>query len=162
MINSTAIKIRAYHGMTTGEICEDTFVDALTRHYPDVRGIVNCTGTAKDKLQGTDYEVFGVPTDITSYFDGKDHMDELPGSIPLRDDRQAIIATIRFGFRTGNSHVSFAKPVLVIGIDSNPRKWRSIGYVNLVSNALNRQMKTIIDHGQDEFWQKCDALGYDF
>ena len=109
-----------------------------------------------DKFAGTDAYMWGVPCDFTYNFSGKDHTVALPEDIDLFCGTK-----VRFGVRTGNSHKGFTKferPVLVIGIDGADDSFIGSWLVNIVE-AFGKKLQDIINLGQDQYWDWCEANG---
>ena len=121
----------------------------------------NCcrsAGEVEDVCCGTDLYVYGLPIDLTYNFRGKDHMSILPGAVELMPGIK-----IRFGVRTGNTHLGhtkFAVPVLVIGIDgANDLIVR--GWMDTLTRLFSEKIDEIIEVGQSGYWDWTDRHGID-
>ena len=143
---------RQVTGMKLGSEFEYELVEMIEI----IVGKNNCKSlcnTVDDMYKGQDAEIYGIPTDITVNFSGKDNMTKLPRNYPMS------LTTVRYGVRTGNRHngfTKFKKPVLVIGIDAGSfqffKTWRA-----QILDELKKHIKEIIDVGQDQYWEWLDA-----
>ena len=128
--------IRSSHGL--GIELEDELVCTCSEWFKkkgDPKGFVCTSGTAADKFAGT----VALPEDIDLFCGTK----------------------VRFGVRTGNSHKGFTKferPVLVIGIDGADDSFIGSWLVNIVE-AFGKKLQDIINLGQDQYWDWCEANG---
>ena len=137
---------------------EESLTGAVVSHFMamDDNGAVQYTGgTRLDIEQGTDLVIWGIPTDFTCNFAGKDHMEILPETVDIFGG-----VKVRFGVRTGNSHRGFTRfktPVLVIGIDA-VESFLGTWMENIVQ-AFAGKLDEIIETGQSQYWDWCDAHG---
>lgn len=116
-------------------------------------GFVRCSGTILDKEAGTDAIIWGVPTDFTYYFSGKDYTEVLPGTVDL-----SIGPKVFFGVRTGNSHkgyTKFERPVLILGLEVDSKFIRN--WMNNLVDSFKAKLPEILEIGQALYWDWCDA-----
>ncbi len=109
-------------------------------------------GTARDKYEGVDAIIYGIPVDFTTNFSNKDHMDKLDLQFSGR------YTSIKLGVRYGNSHHGFTRfkePVLVIGVDEDNSFVR--GYMANIIDDFKRCLKVIIEEGSSAYFDWCDA-----
>ncbi len=146
--------------LTVGFQLEEMCAYALSREYK--RDFVSLLDTRADTEEGTDFELYGIPCDVTTNFWGKSFMDILPESYMLTL-RQGVSIEVKFGVRKGNSHkgfTAFKKPVLVVGFmldNSTFRTWQDV-----LENAIKKYASDMMEFGQSLFWDWCDETGFDF
>lgn len=99
--------------------------------------------------------IWGVPVDLTCNLAGKDYTEILPETVDIFGGIK-----VRFGVRTGNSHKGFSRfenPVLIIGIDAS-ESFLGTWMENIVQ-AFGDKLEEIIETGQSQYWDWCDAHG---
>ncbi len=143
------------YSIPTGNQLEGELKDVFYHHFTKKSGIVTKTEfrwatKEEDRKLGTDAFIYGLPCDFTCNFAGKDHMTALETNVPLPG-----IGTVRFGVRTGNRHVQFDTPVLVIGVDAG---YLRKGFIRTVIDAFSDKVAEIIETGQDAYWNYCDQI----
>lgn len=139
------------HEFEESVICE---VCDVFKKNNDATGIVVTSGTEKDKFEGTDAIIWGIPCDFTYNYSSKDHMVKLPGTVSIFGGTE-----VKFGVRTGNSYRGYKKfktPVLVIGIDIDNDSVLGT-WMNNIVNSFAKNIEEILNVGQSAYWDWCDA-----
>lgn len=136
-----------------GKEFEDTISAAFYEYFRRRGAEKDCkqvTGTLSDYYGGTDLEIMGVPVDVTYYFKGKDHTVILPSEV------ETPVSTIKYGVRTGNGHVKFQQPVLVIGVDEEDSFIRM--FLERLAECVKHMARKILETGFDAYWDYLDSV----
>lgn len=111
-----------------------------------------CTAnTDLDLHYGTDVIVDGIPVDVTCCFSRKKDVIKLSNTIDVKGQ------TIYFGIRTGNSHITFPNPVVVVGIDEDMHYLNT--FMENICDSISDVICEIMDMVNDIFYQYCDDNG---
>lgn len=134
-----------------GKVLEDAVAFSFRKGI--ATGFVDTTGTNKDFYDGTDFEIYGVPGDITCNPNKSNtHWIETSQiTVPFN----GFDAEVCFGIRTGNGRVEFKVPVLVFLVRGDMRNISN--HVDNFASALIEKMDDIIDCGQDIYWNFIDS-----
>lgn len=116
---------------------------------------IDTTGTNKDKLEGTDFEIMGVRCDATANPEKSQTQWNTEKSVVINLDNTDNI-TVRFGIRTGNGVVEFETPVLVFLFESYNAKFLYSKF-DVFSEALLAQFSELVDEGMDIYWDFIDS-----
>lgn len=115
---------------------------------------IKTAGTERDYFYGTDCIVDGIPVDLTCGFDRKGHIIELPDVVTTKTGEE-----IRFAIRTGNGHIEFKTPVIVIGINADPHFLSS--WMEKIIGGISEKVNDIMDVVNERFYEYCDNNGID-
>ena len=116
--------------------------------------VVDTTGTSKDKLEGTDSEIYGVRCYFTlnPEKNNTEWVEDISISIPFADFANA---DVKIGIRTGNGVVKFNVPVLVLFVKGNP--YLLSKYNEEFANSLLEKFDEVVDKGMEAYWDFIDA-----
>ena len=106
----------------------------------------------EDKFEGTDCFIYGIRTDFTFNFSGKNKMHKLEKAINV-DGIEFL-----FGVRFGNGRTQFSEPVLVIGI--NTSEWYLRNFMDDIVDSFRKNLDLIIETAQDQYWDYLDKIEF--
>lgn len=128
----------------TGNDYEAEFMTGLKDSGVDVKRSTH----KEDLFAGTDLFIEGIPVDVTSAFSTKDNM-----AITRYIKRLGMY----MGIRTGNSHVKFKEPVVVVGNSYDPNYCNAWIIPNL-AEEVRKNAQYIADEVSDTYWAYEDSL----
>jgi hypothetical protein len=129
---------------------EDSIIEKIGTFSAKIWGSNSCilSSMKVDQYQGTDFNLLGIPVDVTLNYDGKNYMRRLETTI------NTGVCTVNFGIRFANGKVKFEKPVLVIGFNfAFINKGNVASLVDLCSESLQE----ILDTGMDLYLDTVEA-----
>lgn len=135
--------------MKTGTEFEGAFFDGMLKAGIDLK----LSTKEEDNFKGTDlfYEN-EIPLDPTHYWSGKDN-------IVLSYCKRICMGRydLNVGVRTGNSHVTFDIPVIVIGLDADPHYVRDWIIPNLALD-IKEHCSEIREAIEDTYYEYVDSV----
>ena len=135
--------------MAIGYEFEGAFFEGLRKAGVEVES----SSISMDLYAGTDFVYQKeINVDVTHNYNGKDHMvPSIHHCVSMGDYE------LNVGIRTGNSHVKFKEPVVVVGIDADSHYVHDWIIPNLVSR-IGKNIKNILETIEDTYYEYVDSV----